>query len=87
MIATNLVNRPTKDVDVVAMLDSNEKIVEALPLPETLLQAASSVASAMNLPANWLNNGPRRLLIHGFRITVCLKGFCKDSSCGLMEQT
>jgi hypothetical protein len=63
LIATNLVNRTTKDVDIVAMLDSNEKIVEALPLPEILLQAAGSVASAMNLPASWLNNGPRSIVI------------------------
>jgi hypothetical protein len=62
LIATNLVNRTTKDVDVVAMLDSNEKIVEAQLLPETLLQAAGSVAAAMNLPAYWLNNGPRSIV-------------------------
>jgi hypothetical protein len=62
LIATNLVTRTTKDVDIVAMLDSNEKIVEARPLPEILLQAADSVASAMNLPASWLNNGPRSIV-------------------------
>jgi hypothetical protein len=62
LIATNLVTRTTKDVDIVAMLDSNAKIVEAQPLPETLLQAAGSIAAAMNLPADWLNNGPRYIV-------------------------
>jgi hypothetical protein len=62
LIATGLVNRTTKDVDIVAMLDSNEHIVEAQPLPETLLQAAAKVAASMNLPAFWLNNGPRSIV-------------------------
>jgi hypothetical protein len=62
LIATGLINRTTKDVDIVAMLDSNENIVEAQPLPEALLQAASKVAASMNLPAFWLNNGPRSIV-------------------------
>jgi len=62
LIATGLVNRTTKDVDIVAMLDSNEKLVEAQSLPEALLQAASQVAASMQLPDSWLNNGPRSIV-------------------------
>jgi hypothetical protein len=62
--ATHLVTRTTKDVDIVAMLDSNENIVEAQPLPEVLLKAAGQVAGSMSLPANWLNNGPRSIVNH-----------------------
>lgn len=62
LISTNLVNRTTKDVDIVAMLDSNENIVEAQPLPEALLKAAGKVAASMLLPEIWLNNGPRSIV-------------------------
>jgi hypothetical protein len=58
LIATGLVNRTTKDVDIVALLDSNEFIMEAQPLPDSLLKAAGQVAISMNLPTNWLNNEP-----------------------------
>jgi len=62
LIATGLVSRTTKDVDIVAMLDANEKIVEAQSLPEALVEAAGKVAMAMKLPASWLNNGPRSIV-------------------------
>ena len=62
LISTRFVNRTTKDVDIVAMLDSNENIVEAQLLPETLLKAAGKVAASMSLPAFWLNNGPRSIV-------------------------
>jgi hypothetical protein len=62
LIATGLVSRTTKDVDIVAMLDSNKNIVAAQPLPEILLKAAGMVAASMNLPAFWLNNGPKSIV-------------------------
>lgn len=62
LISTSLINRTTKDVDIVAMLDLDENIVEAQPLPETLLKAAGRVAASMSLPAFWLNNGPRSIV-------------------------
>ncbi|MDD5674533.1 MAG: DUF6036 family nucleotidyltransferase [Chitinivibrionales bacterium] len=62
LIATGLVNRTTKDVDIVALLDSNEIIVEAHPLPDALLKAADQVAKSMNLPTTWLNNGPQSIV-------------------------
>ncbi len=59
LIATRMIPRETtKDVDVVAMLDANEQLIDPAPLPADLPAAAADVAAAMGLPANWLNNGP-----------------------------
>ncbi len=60
LIASSLVARTTKDVDVVALLDSSDQLVSPAPLPEALLDAAATVAEDLALPADWLNNGPSR---------------------------
>lgn len=62
LIATGLVNRTTKDVDIVAMLDAKGNIVEAQPLPAVLIETADQVATSLNLPKSWLNNGPRSIV-------------------------
>ena len=51
LIALSLVPRTTQDVDIVAMADPE-------PLPEYLMNAAAKVGTSLNLPADWLNNGP-----------------------------
>lgn len=56
--AMHLIQRTTKDVDIVALMDSNNQLVDPAPLPEELLIAASEVADTLNLPQDWLNNGP-----------------------------
>ncbi len=58
LIAQGLIHRATKDVDVVAMMDSERRLVSPSPLPEPLLKAVKEVARDMGLPDNWLNNGP-----------------------------
>lgn len=61
LIATQLIKRETtKDVDIVALLDEKGQLMDPAPLPEALLQAAAQVADALDLPKNWLNNGPSR---------------------------
>ncbi|OQW96963.1 MAG: hypothetical protein BWK77_03045 [Verrucomicrobia bacterium A1] len=60
LIAMNIVSRTTKDVDIVALLDEHENLVEPIPLPEALLQAAQDIAPLSELDKNWLNNGPSR---------------------------
>ena len=35
-----------------------ENLVSPMPLPDSLLQAAGEVAATMQLPEDWLNNGP-----------------------------
>jgi hypothetical protein len=56
--ATHLVQRTTKDVDIVALLDSKGNLADPAPLPDELLQAAKEVADTLNLQKDWLNNGP-----------------------------
>ncbi|MFT5906457.1 MAG: hypothetical protein ACI9E1_002067 [Cryomorphaceae bacterium] len=57
LVARNLVQRVTKDVDVLALLE-DETLISPAPLPDALLSAAEKVAVGMNLPVDWLNNGP-----------------------------
>ncbi len=56
--AMQLIKRTTKDVDIVALMDSKNQLVDPAPLPEELLVAAKEVADTLNLPQDWLNNGP-----------------------------
>lgn len=59
LIMTGLITRTTRDVDIVALI--REGILCAPePLPQPLLLAVREVAEDLNLPANWLNNGPSR---------------------------
>ena len=57
LIALSLVPRTTQDVDIVAMMKDGE-LADPEPMPEYLLRAAAQVGRIMNLPSNWLNNGP-----------------------------
>ena len=56
--AMHLIQRTTKDVDIVALMDSSNQLVDPAPLPEELLVAAKEVADTLNFPQDWLNNGP-----------------------------
>jgi len=58
LIATNLIQRVTKDVDIVALFDKDKGLIDPEPLPDALLKAAKEVAEDLNLPKDWLNNGP-----------------------------
>lgn len=57
LIASNLVPRTTRDVDIVALMQEGA-LVDSEPLPEYLLAAAEQVGEILNLPDDWLNNGP-----------------------------
>lgn len=65
LIAVGLVARTTQDVDIVAMMHHGQ-LSHSDPLPPHLLQAAEQVAELMNLPDDWLNNGPASQLSMGF---------------------
>jgi hypothetical protein len=56
--AMQLISRTTKDVDIVALMDSNNQLTDPAPLPQELLIAAREVADTLKLPLDWLNNGP-----------------------------
>jgi hypothetical protein len=64
LLALGLVQRATRDVDVLA-LETNEGLIPADPLPATLAQARDRVAQDFGLPADWLNPGPTDLLRWG----------------------
>jgi hypothetical protein len=66
--AIGLVTRPTKDIDVVAMLQSERaglRVVKACPLPDVVAAAAQAVAQEFMIDSSWLNAGPADLLDHG----------------------
>ena len=58
------IERPTKDLDLVALVEEDQ-LVSAIPLPQNLLQAAEDVGRALQLGRGWLNVGPASLLQAG----------------------
>ena len=59
-----LVERPTRDVDVVALLDAGE-LRSAKPLPADVVEARNAVAADFGVGEGWLNEGPGDLLQWG----------------------
>ena len=83
LIATGLRARATKDIDIVALMNDHNMLVEPEPLPHNLLRAAAIVAENMDLPADWLNCAPADLFrmglpgdfekrLHKYEIGPCL---------------
>lgn len=58
LIATKIISRTTKDIDIVAFRTMDGTLIAPVPLPEFLMQAAKVVARDLGLEPNWLNNGP-----------------------------
>lgn len=67
LLAIGIIERPTRDVDVVAVVRDG-LLVTAEPLPAAVVAAAALVARDFSLPADWLNGRPTSLLeIGGLR--------------------
>jgi hypothetical protein len=64
LLARGLIERATRDVDVVA-LGSPEGLRSAVALPPQLVAAAERVARDFDVPDDWLNSGPADLLMFG----------------------
>jgi hypothetical protein len=64
LLLLGLIERSTKDLDLVALVTGDE-LVKPVPLPAALDDAASDVAKLMRLSAGWLNAGPVSLLDFG----------------------
>lgn len=61
LLALGVVERATRDVDIVA-LRSGSELRNPAPLPEALQVARDRVARDFSLPEDWLNTGPADLL-------------------------
>jgi hypothetical protein len=73
-----LIVRPTKDLDVLALV-VDDAYRTAKPLPQPLLAAVGDVATALALAPDWLNSGPTAQLQmglpDGFAERVTLESF------------
>lgn len=56
-----LIVRPTKDIDVVGLVE-RDQIVPARPLPPPLRAAITDVARLLDISESWINPGPASLL-------------------------
>ena len=65
LVALGLVERPTRDVDIVALRDGDVLRQIGDALPEPLRAARDRVTRDLGLPEDWLNSGPASLLDFG----------------------
>jgi hypothetical protein len=75
LIAQGLIQRATKDVDMVALVDSERRLMSPPALPGSLLKAVTEVARDMGLPDDWLNNGPSSYTKEGCSSWACPKAW------------
>jgi hypothetical protein len=64
LLLLGLIDRPTEDLDLVAIVRAGA-LSGAKPMPAELEQASGEVASLLGLAADWLNPGPTDLLQFG----------------------
>lgn len=58
LLALGLVNRTTKDVEVLAGVDASIGLVDPRPLSPLLAKVVDTVGVELDLPPGWLNAGP-----------------------------
>jgi hypothetical protein len=94
LVATGLVQRATRDVDVVALINDEGALLDPAPLPQALVAAAEEVADDLGLPRDWLNNGPssddgglfRLGLPHGFIDRLTWETFGEKLTVGFISR-
>jgi hypothetical protein len=74
LLLLGMITRPTKDVDVVALIDKGT-FVSAKYLPKLLLEAITEVGVALRLSHHWINADPSDLFTMGLP-----KGFANRMS-------
>lgn len=75
LLAQRLSNRPTKDVDVMALREWEGNVISAYPLPEPMKQAAAKVATELRLDTDWLNGAAS---LHGFDLSLLPASFWQE---------
>ncbi len=65
LLALGLVNRTTKDVDVLAGVDASKGLVDPRPPSATLSSVVDEVGAQLDLPRGWLNVGPADQVLAG----------------------
>ena len=94
LLATGLIKRVTRDVDIVALADEAGNLIDPAPLPPFLVKAAREVAENLGLPDDWLNNGPssddgglfRLGLPIGFAGRVTWRGYGDNLTVGFISR-
>lgn len=65
LLLIGIIDRPTKDLDLVALVDAGTLVSIEKSLPPALEEAVADVARVLNLPSNWVNGGPASLMRFG----------------------
>ena len=65
LISMSLISRATSDVDIVALMGEENKLISPDPLPHALVKNAEIVAEDLGLDEHWLNTGPKDLFQMG----------------------
>lgn len=64
LLLLGLIQRPTRDIDLVALVEAG-RYLSAEPIPASLKQAVAEVGRAYGLASDWMNAGPTELLCLG----------------------
>lgn len=65
LLLIGVIDRPTKDLDLIALVDEGTLVSIEKSLPRALEEAVADVARVLKLPANWVNGEPASLLRFG----------------------
>ncbi len=64
LMLLGLIERPTRDLDVIALIESG-RYLKATTLPSPLTQAVAEIGRVLQLGPDWINAGPADLLDFG----------------------
>jgi hypothetical protein len=67
LLLLGLIDRPTKDLDALALIEHGEYQL-AKPMPPAFVEAIEDVARVLGLADDWLNPGPTDQLKHGLPV-------------------
>lgn len=75
LLVQRLSNRPTKDVDVMALREWEGNVISAYPLPTAVKDAAAKVAGELRLNSDWINGAAS---LHGFDLSLLPSSFWQE---------